>query len=187
MLNEDLCWKALTQTGWRWWRTPIEWEKRDDLLVWEWLINNRSSARVRWLHFLLWDSVTVFTLPLDCTESTFTLTSWEKCGHLPDCPLKQFFLVSGSGFDQGKSDTLLKWSTLSISWTFSHKIHFISYRELGISPDTIQRIHAALIAEVSSKTLATLSGQHDIPSSSSRNPDSSRSGWCYPWRRVASF
>lgn len=139
-------------------------------------MSNLSSTCMRWLHFLLWNSVTMFTFPLDFRELTFMLASREGCGNLPDCSLKQFFLVSGSGLGQVKSDTLLKWSTPSISWTFSHKIHFISYRELRTFPDTIQRIHTALIAEVSSKILATLSGQPDIPLSYSRNPDSSRYG-----------
>ena len=168
-----LHWKILKQTGWRWWSTPIKWEKRD-LIAWEWLMSNLRSTCVRRLYFLLWNSVTVFTFPRDFRELPFTLTSWEECGNLPDCPLKQCFLVSGSELGQVKSDTLLKWSTPSISWTFSHKIHFISYRELRTFPDTIQRIHTALIAEASSKTLATLSEHLDIPSSYSRDPDSSR-------------
>lgn len=117
MLTEDQCWKTLKQTVWSWGTTPMKWEKRDPI-SWERLMNNLSSTCVRWLHFLLWNSVTVFTFPLDFRELTCMLASWEECGNLPDCPLKQFFLVAGSGLGQVKSDTLLKWSTPSISRTF---------------------------------------------------------------------
>ena len=141
--------------------------------------SNLSSTCVRWFHFLLLNILIMFIFPLDFKELTFTLESWEGCGNLSDCPLKQFFLVSESGLDQVKSDTSLKWFTPSISWTFRHQIHFMSSRELRIFPNTTW-IVPAFTAGVLSRTLATLSGHPDIPFSYSRNPDSSRY-WVVLW------